>query len=181
MDYYQFSCWQRFGLWLVDLFDKSMVQNLLSTLIGAGLGATFGIPAGLAIERRKSMSQRKERANTLKTGLKSALAANKVLIDSIKEQYKPLYTPTNWTNVDLTFLQSTASLRYETIDDPVLNRSIDETFHRLKSLHSDVQQLLGLLHSNSMTLGAPTRRLADKIQTDCQSLSAMIDEVLRKV
>jgi len=118
------------------------MQDILITILGTFLGALFGIPAGLALNYWWGHCVDKLRRNQLRTAIKQAVDSNANLVEQIKQWIEKPGTPS--FNVDLTLLESTASLKYEILDDVELCKEIDHLRFELVHLSRKVDLLLNL-------------------------------------
>jgi hypothetical protein len=111
------------------------------SLLGTFIGALLGIPAGFWVYRWSSRHADRERRTQLLSSLQQAVKHNIDLVGEVEkwigqEEYR-------YFNVDLTLLESTASLKYELLDID-LCREIDHVRFELSHLGRKVDALLNL-------------------------------------
>lgn len=158
------------------------LYNFLGTL----LGALFGIPAGFALNHLWGKWVGRNRRAQLKSAFKESLKNNASLVARIEEcldqgSSVPLY------NIDLVLLESTASLKYEVLNDIELCKEIDYLRHELALLARKLDLLSDLEFNPSSRLaiddpnGSFYNILRPKLIATIKSQVDPINERLREV
>lgn len=131
-----------------QFFDVSFWKDFLSNTLATLLGVFLGIPAALWLDRLISQQREKqereaqqaaetERRLELLRLLRETLVRNRKIIERMSQE---LTTGSLITyNTDPLLLDSTASLKYEIIDDLDLNRQLDVLRYELQHLHRKVK------------------------------------------
>ncbi len=117
------------------------VWDVLKSILGTFLGALLGIPAGLMVNHAWRHRQDRDRRWQLLSAVRQTIDHNSYLIDQIEEWLNKNGFP--FFNVDLSLLESTASLKYELLDIS-LCRQIDQLRYELTLLGRKVNLLLEL-------------------------------------
>ena len=159
------------------------MQEVITNILGIFLGALLGIPAGLALnhawDKRVDASRRKQ----LLSALKGAVDKNGYLIGQIHEWVsKSGGTP--FFNLDLTLLESTATIKYDLLADIDLCREIDYLRFELTHLSRKVDILLDLEFnpSSRMAIDAPEGSMYYKLRPKLvQAISSHIEPIKKTV
>jgi hypothetical protein len=131
-----------------QFFDVAFWKDFVSNISATFLGVLLGIPAALwldrSISRRREKQEReakqaveRERLLELLRLLRETLERNREIIERMSKELTPDSLITY--NVDPSLLDSTASLKYEIINDLDLNRQLDLLRYELQHLHRKVE------------------------------------------
>ena len=104
-----------------DSVISILSAETFKSLVGTFLGALLGIPAGIALNT--TWKHRTDRERIRLAALRQAVDQNMYLLGQIEDWISKGGAP--FFNVDLTVLESTASMKYEVLDDIPLCRQID--------------------------------------------------------
>ena len=116
--------------------------NFLSNALATLLGVFMGIPIGLWVNRMLISSSMEKKREDLIRVLQETVEKNLNLVNQMSREISPHFTITY--NVDTTLLESTASIKYEIINNLELNRTLDTVRYELLHLYRQVDILLDL-------------------------------------
>ena len=127
--------------WLADLLrDKGLWHNLLGALIGSGLafGGAFTIFYIQEVRHaHQEQTLKREREKILLEGFERAFEGNsKILLLIVADQK---HSPVSVNNLNLTFFESTAQMKYQELTNVGLAKKIDEVVFRLNSLEISIK------------------------------------------
>jgi hypothetical protein len=179
----------------MNFFDIQFWQNVVSNSLATLIGVIAGIPAAFWLDRRihqwqesnKLAAQKAslaERRNHFLRMLTETLKKNHVLLDQMEHEV-PKYTI--FYNVDTQLLDSTATLKYEIIDDLDLNQRIDLLRYELTHLHRKVELQLEIAYSIFKVSGGHEHynqvrmRLVDAIIIHVRSIKQSLKELLEAI
>ncbi|MBW1796037.1 MAG: hypothetical protein JRJ38_16715 [Deltaproteobacteria bacterium] len=140
----------------MEFFDTAFWKDFASNVLATLLGVAVGIPVALWIdrfvsrrreskeiaERRNALTQRK---NQFLQMLHEALRKNLALVEQMERELRP--ESVIFYNVDTQLLESTSSMKNETIEDLDLNRRLDSIRYELLHLHRKVELQLEIEYS----------------------------------
>lgn len=158
-------------------------MEALNSILGTFLGALLGVPAGLAVNHAWTQRVDEKRTLQLRAVIKEAIDHNTYLMQEIERWIKqaggiPFF------NVDLTLLESTASLKYEVLDDLDLCKSIDALRFELTHLGRKVDLLLELEFSPAakMAIDHPKGTHYNIYRVPlCEAISKHIESIRSKI
>lgn len=121
--------------------------RILGIFLGSTLGALLGIYSGVRTREKWKERVDAEKREQLLHVLKEAVNKNGGLIEQVCDEVEKNQTPT--FNVDLTLLESTATIKYDLLDDMELCSELDELRYELTHLSRKIDRLFDL-HLNTM-------------------------------
>lgn len=119
------------------------MQEIVNNILGTFLGVLLGVPAGFALNYAWGKRVDAKRRGQLWSAIKDSVDKNAYLVGQI-EEWVGQPDGILFFNVDLPLLESTASLKYEVLDDIELCREIDHLHYELVHLSRKVDILLEL-------------------------------------
>lgn len=165
-----------------SFFDTAFWQSFISDASATFLGVLLGVPVALWIERWRARQATTDRRLQILKLLRDTLVKNHALLQQMVAEVKPDYVI--FYNVDNTVLDSTASLKYELLDDVVLNRLLEHIRYELQHLHRKVELQLEIEYGSFLTTSHYRQmrsRLLEAITGHLQPLSTKIDEAVQLV
>lgn len=158
---------------ILQILSSSFAQNLSATLIGVFVGFMLANYANVSIARR----ERKRRERTFLKGLQAALKDQIPMIERIREDPGGAWA----VPLNLTILESTASVKYEIIDDIELNRELDFLLFVMAHLSNFIQiYQQALIMPTPQGKQAPLRpsQMLDVIEEACRDAKKVIEKAL---
>lgn len=156
---------------MAEFFTVDFWRSFTSETLATFLGAIFGIPAGLWLERWRARATLQERRRQLLVLLGEALEKNRGLVEQMQREVKP--DRVIFYNVDITVFDATASLKFELISNPDLNTLLERIRYELQHLHRKVNLQLEITYSTFRAMGDYPQVRAEIIK----AISAHIDPI----
>ncbi len=159
----------------VNFFDVSFWQNFTSNSLATLLGVLLGIPIALWVNRWIENRGKKQKKSDLLQLFHETLEKNKSLLEQMSRELDPKYII--FYNVDTSLLESTASLKYEIIDNSELNRRLDTLRYELQHIHRKVELQLEIAYSALMAMSNYLTIRANLISATKGHLPRIIEEI----
>jgi hypothetical protein len=138
-------------------------RGLWHAVVGAFIGGVIAFGAGLMVYQiqenkqvTREVEKKKEDKKILLQGFEKNLEANLELLKLLSNP-KDMYLLVN--NLNLFFLQSTAQVKYQELDNMELAKEIDDVAFRLNSMEQDVKSYQAIYYNPLSTAGTRTNFL----------------------
>ena len=146
----------------VRLSDPVFRDGTMGNWFASIVGVLVGVPIALWLDRsissrrEKQEHQRqqileKERKKQFVQMLRDSLIKNRGLLEQIERELRP--TVVIYYNVDTQILESTASIKYEIIDDLELNQQLDYIKYELLHIHRKIELQLTVAYGDYKVAG----------------------------
>jgi len=150
-------------MFIVQIIKTPFVQNLFATLIGA----FFGFFLAFAANARDARKVKRRRESNFLIALRETLKDVKISVESISRNPKSAWV----VPVNMTLLQSTASVKYEIIEDLEINQKLDFILNlliQLSNLALMYQRAISVPQSSFDSAYVDLDALQDTIESLCK-------------
>lgn len=160
---------------IAKFFDIAFWQDFTSNGLATLLGVVVGIPVALAINRKFESGNRRRKLADLLGLYQETLQENRDRLDGIARALKPGVVM--FSNVDVLLLEATASLKYEYIDDPELNKRLDELRYELQHIHGLMALQLEIEYGAYRSMSGYTETRALLVESIQEPIPGLVEEI----
>lgn len=159
---------------LCNFFDRSFLQNLITTFIGASLA----IPTAMFVDRRIRQRQEKVERNQLVDALKHALQKNQEQLVNLEQDLNKVNPSTVALNLlDLTLLNATAAKKYEILHSIIACKAIDYARYQMQLINHKLDYIRRIDANNPGDI-SPSRYIVQSCKDQINETRKAIDDAI---